>query len=350
MSEPLDLALHLAALGRHVFPLSPHSKRPLSNCPHCRPASGRPGHRIDTCPCLAAGAWCHGVRAATTDPQRITRWWTAAPRAAVALAAGPSGLILIDIDTHTDTPPQHPGTALLPGIDLRTEPAAAGWREQDYRDGRDTLTLLARLRGGPHPWPTDPAHRPVTADTPSGGRHLWYQAPAPDLHQAVPPKPLAWQVDVKAGWSYGLAPGTRTAAGHYTHRSGDLAKPGRLPDWLAREIIRACQPTPPPQRAPHYRPVIASGGGPANYLRTVLDNGAEHLARLEDGRKTVLSALAYKAGGYLAHSGLSETEVIDQLITAGTNSGLTHREAERTARRALDNGKTRPLTPTQQHR
>jgi hypothetical protein len=342
MPDSLGLALHLASLGRYVFPLSPDSKRPLSNCPQCRPAPGRPGHRIETCLCLAAGAWCHGVRAATTDPARIRRWWTAAPRAAVALAAGPSGLVLIDIDTHTDTPPDHPETALLPGIDLRTEPAAAGWEQATYRDGRDSLRLLARVRGGPRPWPGDPEHRPVAADTPSGGRHLWYQAPAPDLHQAVPPKPLAWQVDVKAGWSYGLAPGTRTAAGHYTHRGGDLAEPGRLPDWLAREVIRACRPAPPPPR----RPVIASGSGPANYLRAVLDRGADELARLTDGRKTALSALAYKAGGYLAQSGLTETEVIDQLITAGTNSGLSHREAERTARRALDNGKTRPLTPS----
>lgn len=348
MSDSLDLALHLAAIGRHVFPLSPDSKRPLGNCPHCRPAPDRPGHRIDACPCLAAGAWCHGVRAATTDPARIRRWWTAAPRAAVAIAAGPSGLVLIDIDTHTDAPPQHPEIELLPGVDLRTE-AAAEWRNAVYRDGRDSLRLLARLRGGPRPWPGDSAHWPITADTPSGGRHLWYQAPAPDLHQAVPPKPLAWQVDVKAGWSYGLAPGTRTAAGNYSHRGGDLAKPGRLPDWLAREVIRVCRPAPTPRPVPHSRPVIAPGTGPANYLRAVLDNGADHLARLNDGRKAALSALAYKAGGYLAHSGLTETEVIDQLITAGTNSGLTHREAERTARRALDNGKTRPLTPAGHH-
>ena len=346
MSDSLDLALRLAALGRHVFPLSPNSKRPLGNCPDCRETPGRPAHPIETCPCIPAGAWCHGVRAATTDPARIHHWWTAAPRAAVALAAGPSGLILIDIDTHTDTPPEHPETELLPGIDLRAEPAAAGWQHEPYRDGRDSLRLLARLRGGPQPWPGDPAHQPVIADTPSGGRHLWYQAPAPDLHQAVPPKPLAWQVDIKAGSSYGLAPGTRTAAGTYAHRSGSIATPGTLPAWLAREVTRVCGPRPQPAPTPaRHTPHGTPGNGPAGYLRTVLERGADDLARLKDGRKTALAALAYKAGGYLEYSGLSETEVLDTLTAAGTASGLTHREAERTARRSLENGKRRPLAP-----
>jgi len=344
MTTSLDLALRLAALGWHVFPLSPASKRPLANCPACREAPGRPAHRIDTCPCIPVGAWCHGVRAATADYTRIRRWWSAAPRAAVAVAAGPSGLVLIDIDTHGDTPPEHSETELLPGIDLHTEPAADGWRHGRYRDGRDTLGLLARLRGGPHPWPASTEYRPVAVDTPSGGRHLWYRAPEGQLHQAL--GALAWQVDVKAGWSYGLAPGTLAAAGTYRHVTGDLACPGRLPDWLAREVTRVASPRPAPAPAPaRTRPPGTAASGPANYLHTVLDNGADNLARLADGRKQSLAALAYKAGGYLEYSGLSEIEVIDRLITAGTNCGLTHREAERTARRSLDNGRNRPLRP-----
>jgi hypothetical protein len=346
MTTALELALNLAACGWHVFPLAPDSKRPLANCPGCRDRPGRPPHRIENCPCLAAGAWCHGVRAATTDPARIHQRWTAAPRAAVAAAAGPSGLVLIDIDTHADTPPQHPEVELLPGIDLRTEPAADGWQHVDYRDGRDVLRLLARLRGGPRPWPSGTPHQPIAVDTPSGGRHLWYRAPEVPLHQAVSPRGLAWQVDVKAGWSYGLAPSTRTAAGTYAHRSGSLATPGAVPAWLAREVIRVCGPKPqlvctPARHMPHG----LSGNGPAGYLRTVLDNGAADLVHLKDGRKAALAALAYKAGGYLDYSGLTETEVIDALTAAGAASGLNHRIAERTARRSLENGRKRPLTP-----
>lgn len=343
--EPsLDLAHRLAATGWHVFPLTPHDKRPLANCPRCKDTGAGPAHRIAHCPCLSAGRWCHGVRAATTDPDRVRQWWTRQPAAAVGVAAGPSHLVLIDIDHHGNDLPANLATGLLPGIDLSTEPHAPdGWNDPArYRNGRDTLRLLTRLRGGPRPWPTDPDHEPVTTDTPNGGRHLWYQAPDPDLHQAI--GGLAWEVDIKAGWSYGLAPGTTTRKGTYHHQGGDPAHPGAMPDWLAREIARVAgkqRPPTPPESPP--RPI--TGTGPRGYLDTVLRRGAEDLARLTDGRKQALAALAYKTGGYLAWAGLTEADVLDQLITAGTTSGLPHAIAERTARRSLANGRTRPLTP-----
>ena len=65
-SNPARLALDLAALGWHILPLSPVSKRPLGNCPACRPWHSIAAHPADACPCLTAGGWCHGVRAATT--------------------------------------------------------------------------------------------------------------------------------------------------------------------------------------------------------------------------------------------------------------------------------------------
>ena len=220
-SDPARLALDLAALGWHILPLSPASKRPLGNCGACRPRHGIPAHLADACPCLPAGGWCHGVRAATTDPATITAWWRRQPRAVPGVAAGPSGLVLVDIDAHGGPPPPNLATGLLPGIDLATEPIPReAWADPArFRDGRDTLALLARLRGGPRPWPTGPEHQPVTAATPSGGAHLWYQAPAPNLRQALSDPHgrygLAWQIDLKAGWSYGIAPGATTTAGTY---------------------------------------------------------------------------------------------------------------------------------------
>ncbi|MGH3631644.1 MAG: bifunctional DNA primase/polymerase [Sciscionella sp.] len=344
----LDLALNLAALGRHVFPLAGANKRPLPNCPACRSHDGRPAHPIDRCPCLPRGGWCHGVRAATTNPKRITAWWTDQSAALVGIATGPSGLVLIDIDTHDTPPPADPARELLPGIDLTREMnAPRGWDQIDrYCDGRDSLRLLAQLRGGTAPWPTDPAYQPATADTPSGGRHLWYRAPADNLHQAVHPHGLAWQVDIKAGWSYGLAPGTHTPRGDYRHASGDLEYPGAPPPWLAREITRRAAPTPPCP-APANTPPITRVGDTcsANYLRAVIANGAAKFATKTDGRKAALAALAYKTGGFLHWSGLSETEALDLLIAAGTRCGLNHRTAEDVARRSLNNGKARPITP-----
>jgi hypothetical protein len=345
LDGPARLALDLAAIGWHVFPLSPTSKRPLANCPTCRDRPTGLPHRIEDCPCIPAGRWCHGVRAATTNPERITTWWTAEPDAVAGVAAGPSGLVLVDIDAHGTDLPADLATGLLPGINLEAEPIPAeAWRDRSrFRDGRDCLTLLARIRGGEHPWPAGLDHRPVTVATPSGGRHLWYRAPATGLRQALAePNGLAWQVDIKAGWSYGLAPSAVTASGTYAVRSGDPGTPGRMPTWLAREVIRVAgprpaRPTPPPA------PARPTGQGHAKYLNTVIDRGAAELAQLKDGRKLALSALAYKAGGLLAWSGLPHDQVHDQLVTVGTTSGLNPALARRIVTRALANGTAAPL-------
>ena len=54
-SDPARLALELAALGWHILPLSPVSKRPLGNCGACRPRHGIAAHLAGACPCLAVG-------------------------------------------------------------------------------------------------------------------------------------------------------------------------------------------------------------------------------------------------------------------------------------------------------
>ena len=244
-SSPAQLALHLAELGWHILPLSPATKRPLGNCPACRDTGTR-RHPIGDCRCLPAGRWCHGVRAATTNPASITRWWQREPAAVPGAAAGPSGLVLIDIDAHREQLPPALATELLPGIDLAAEPIPRElWDEPArFHDGRDTLRLLATIRGGPRAWPADPGHRPVTVTTPTnGGRHLWYRAPAQGLRQALSDPHgrhgLAWQVDVKAGWSYGLAPGTATTAGTYTVTSGDLIRVNGSAVRQTRSVVAA---------------------------------------------------------------------------------------------------------------
>jgi hypothetical protein len=346
---PVRLALELAALGWHMLPLSPATKRPLANCPACRPQRGTPGHLPDACPCLTNGGWCHGVRAATTDLVRITAWWHREPTAVPGVAAGPSGLALVDIDAHRAPLPPRLATGLLPGIDLAAEPIPASeWNAPArFRDGRDTLTFLARLRGGARPWPPGPEHQPVTTATPSGGVHLWYQAPADGLRQALSDPQgrygLAWQVDIKAGWSYGIAPGVVTSTGTYRLRAGHPARPGRMPSWLAREVIRAT--TAPPPR-PAVPPLPGSGGsGPAAYLATVISCGAAQLAAMSDGRKRALSALAYHAGGLLAWSGQDREHIAGQLADAGSAAGLRPADSARIVHRAIANGEARPISP-----
>ncbi len=349
----LAVALELAALGWHILPLSAATKKPLANCPGCRAKPPGPPHTIERCPCLPAGRWCHGVRAATTDPDRLAAWWHSEPAAVPGAAAGPSGLVLIDIDAHHDELPPDLATGLLPGIDLAAEvmPRQHWADPAGYRDGRDTLRLLATVRGGSRPWPTGPSHRPVTVTTPSGGRHLWYRAPAHSLRQALSDPNgkhgLAWQVDLKAGWSYGLAPGVTTSVGTYRILFGDPAQPGQMPGWLAREITRVAG-QPGGGSAPMAAGLVPPGGpSPAGaaYLSTVIDRGAARLAAMSDGRKRTLAALAYQAGGLLAWSGLPQAEVAAGLTDAGIASGLQATTARRIVTRSLANGLARPIAP-----
>ncbi|WP_433474978.1 bifunctional DNA primase/polymerase [Spirillospora sp. CA-142024] len=345
-ASPVSLALDLAAAGWHVFPLTPRDKRPLANCLDCRDNPDCPADEYTRCRCIGGGQWCHGVRAATTDPGRITTWWRRVPAAIPAVAAGPSGLVLIDLDHHTDQPPADPAARLLPGLTLTENQIPGGFAA--VRDGADVLRLLARLRGGPNPWPADPAYQPVSVATPSGGRHLWYRAPAIPtdktnhrrLRQAL--GELGWQIDIKAAWSYGIAPGATTRAGTYTIRAGALATVGQMPGWLTREVLRVTAPRrePPP---PPSRPAGQDRGRAVAYLHAVIEDGAAELAPLTDGRKAALSALAYKTGGLLAWAGQSRTDVQDRLVQAGIASGLPERLARRIVHRALTNGLARPL-------
>jgi hypothetical protein len=178
---------------------------------------------------------------------------------------------------------------------------------------------------------------------------LWYRAPAEDLRQALSDpqhnKGFAWQVDIKAGWNHGVAPGARTRTGEYEIHSGDIDTPGRMPEWLTHEVIRVAGPRPPKPIELQQRRVAAPGPRPAAYLTKVINRGTSELVAMSDGRKRALSALAYKTGGFLAWSGLPHDQVADQLINAGIASGLPANIAHRIVGRAISRGIAEPLQP-----
>ena len=350
----LHLALSLAELGWHVLPLTWTKKRPLANCDRCEPRRGKPAHDPAGCPCSPAGRWCHGVRAATIDPDRLTTWWTTEPRAVPGVATGPSGLCLVDIDTDHEPLPETLATHLLPGIDLRAEdiPADSWSTRARFRDGRDSLSLLARLRARTNAWPSAEEHRPVSVATPSGGRHLWYRTPAPGLHQVIAntrktrPYGLAWQVDIKAGRSYGIAPGATVAAGPYKPLMGHPANVGVMPPWLATEVVRVASrppPEPTPIPAPERRRSVAANARALAYINAVLANRLPQIRQLREGRRTELAALAFRIGGHLAATGIEPGDIPQQLIDAGCAAGLTYRRAESAVNSSLANGRNRPM-------
>ena len=118
----------------------------------------------------------------------------------IGVACGPSQLVVIDLDTCG------------PGIP----------------DGRDALTHLCAQAG--QPWPA--TH---TVRTPSGGWHLYYQAPAtPEIRNSA--GLLGPMIDVRACGGYVLGAGS-TVNGHpYTALDDD--PPAPLPAWITRLLIR----------------------------------------------------------------------------------------------------------------
>lgn len=142
----LHIALELAARGWAVFPLAPGAKLPAIPAAHpagtaarrsCRGQCGRPGH---------------GVHDATIDPEILRHWWRHCPNANVGVACGPSGLVVLDLDTpkNGQQPPKHG-----PGITC----------------GADVLAALAEQAGQPLPAGT------YAVRTGRGGLHLYFRAP-----------------------------------------------------------------------------------------------------------------------------------------------------------------------------
>ncbi|MER5601776.1 bifunctional DNA primase/polymerase [Streptomyces sp. NPDC002265] len=344
--DMLSIARWCAAQGWPVLPLAPASKTPAPDCAACQHNAHTP---VD-CLWIVAGLRCHGSHAATTDRDRVEAWWSGNPHFGVAVACGPSGLVVLDVDARTTSLPGR--DRLLPGVEIHDQVDLDG-----LRHGFHTLALLAALRGKPDPADDEQTLR---VRTPSGGLHIWYRTD--DRRQfrsstgSGPTQALAWQVTVRAGGGYVVAPGTTTGAGTYTP-IGPVRVPRRLPEWLAVELTRTGHLDLPQQRrAPRLRvlpqrarqAVIAAGGDrsrAAQILESALREVLECTTVSED---TVfsdrLSRAAYTAGG-LAAGGYATISDLERVLKGAADYARPGQERGSTQiiRSGLDAGVRRPL-------
>ncbi len=332
-----------AGRGWPVHPLAPGRKTPAANCTACR----QPGHTHRNCDCRAAGRWCHGFHAATLDRVRIEQWWGRTPEPGVGVACGPAGLVVIDIDAHSQEPPTR--DQLLPGIPIPDQVDLTG-----LATGYHTLGVLAALRDARSPADDETTLR---VRTPSGGLHVWYRATDGRPWQCSTGsgggRALAWQVDVRAHGGYIIAPGTTTSAGTYTPL-GKIRDPAPLPAWLAQELERTGHlpapniPGPRPVPARARQAVIAAGGGrdrATRALATVLAEVAACGTVAEGaGFSEKLNRAAYTAGGLVGAGHLTEQAAEQALLEVAemTRPGQSHR-AETIIRSGMNAGRTRPL-------
>ena len=193
-----DSAAAAASQGMSVFPVRPGDKRP------------------------AVPDWEHK---ACADADRVARYWPAG--ANIGIACGPSRLVVVDLDCHTELPEE--------------------WRLPGLRDGRDVLAQLAEWAS--QPWPST-----YTVRTPSGGWHLYFAAPkASRIRNSA--SLIGPQIDVRAAGGYVVGEGSVIGGKRYEVVDGREA--AELPDWIRRLLV-----PPVPQAA---RPV--SGGSASARLQ-----------------------------------------------------------------------------------
>ncbi|WP_126639109.1 bifunctional DNA primase/polymerase [Embleya hyalina] len=331
------MARWCARNGWPVHPLAPNSKIPAANCDACRTGT----HSPRQCPCRAAGRWCHGFHAATTDPARIDAWWGSTPGLGVGVSCGPAGLVVIDVDAHQVPVPDR--DRLLPGIPIHESIDLTG-----LASGFDTLALLAAYRE--HPDPAQDAST-LRIRTPSGGLHIWYRTTRAEARYrsstgSSTKVALAWQVDVRAEGGYIVAPGTRTPAGEY-RAIGTTRLPAPLPTWLAAELDRTGHPVTPPPTKVARSPRAAAPKASRRALDALLAEVEACAATPEGaGFTEKLNRAAYTAGGLVAAGRAREDRIREVLLAAARSARprQEHRNATIVAS-ALSAGMLRPLHP-----
>jgi hypothetical protein len=164
---------------------------------------------------------CHGLYAATSDPNLVARWWARWPQANVG-ARVPRGLFVLDID-----------------------PRAGG------------LDALARLEAEHGALP---ATRVSLSGRGDGGQHRWFAHPGGALSVAPLRRRGYGGLDLKTHHGYVLLPPSRhPATGQPYTWAEPVLDPAAPPAWLARLLA---PPTAPASR-PLPRPWPARGGSVA---------------------------------------------------------------------------------------
>ncbi|MER5403626.1 bifunctional DNA primase/polymerase [Streptomyces sp. NPDC002769] len=279
----LNAALAAAERGWHVFPLRPGAKIPALHGERTCTGTGpcESGHR----------KW---EQQATTDPDRIRAAWSQAPFN-VGIATGPSGLLVIDLDTLKPQDPK--GTP----------------------DGATSFQALCERAG--HDVPTT-----YRARTARGGEHLYFtQPPAVRLHSTA--GRLAKKIDTRGWGGYIVAAGSTTPTGTYEPLCGPVVTP--LPSWL-QSVLR---PTLKPPQAPS----MAVAGRSRRYADVALAEECRNIATAQVGkREATLFRAARALGRFVAWGDLPRHVVEEALQTGGEAAGLSAAECRSTLRSALD--------------
>ncbi|MCP2242734.1 bifunctional DNA primase/polymerase [Lentzea aerocolonigenes] len=293
-TEPdrLTEILRAAARGWHIFPAVPDAKRPFVDQWEAR---------------------------ATTDPAVIRDFYTRYPRHNVAIATGPSNLVVVDCD-----------------VAKPDEVAPDGFNMLGVATGLDVLTLLAERAKATIP-PT------YAARTPSGGTHLYFLAPKGTALRNTAGT-LGWLVDTRAHGGYVIAPPSTTPAGRY--EITDDRPPVELPAWLVQApavkppmAVSAPNQSAPAQRSAYLDAIVRGecakvAAAQRSRHNKTLFQAALSLGQLVGGNEISHSDAAHMLEQSAAHMAAGDCDCTPRQITATVQSGL---KLGATNARRLDN-------------
>jgi len=289
-SRFLSAALDAVGRGWSVFPLVPAGKTPAIRDWEAR---------------------------ATTDIGQVYRWWAGDVARNVGVAAGRSGLVVIDLDQG--------------GGDVAPERFAGA------RNGWEALAMLADEAGVEVPADT------YTVTTP-GGCHLYFRAPAEvALRNTV--GTVGWRIDTRAHGGYVVGAGSMRDAGLYEiKRGGPIVE---LPDWL----LHALTPAPPEPRPP----MQLSTQRASAYVRAIVDGEVHNVGVARTGTRHHNLLKAARTLGRLVGGGeLAEDDARGALLGAAARhvgvDGCTVDEVTRTIDDGLGYGMRLPRRIARRHR
>jgi hypothetical protein len=277
----LTYALHLASLGMKVFPLKPQGKTPADR------------------------GWADQ---ATSDQFVIRSWFEDRPNINYGVACGPSGLLVVDLDTKN-------------GID-----GIANWRAISSQLELSTFEV----------------------DTPNRGKHLYFWG------QGLPNSAgtIGKGIDLRASGGYVVGPGSQIPEGTYS--SG---LPWHFPD--TQEIQTASEPLIELLRsrkgAESVEPngVLTAPGVPVSKPLTNLQ--AEVLGRVfnkmlsapEGRRNQTLNDCAFAIGALVREGAIIRAEAESGLLGLALSIGLSEVESKATIQSGLTSGvlKGDPVSP-----
>lgn len=260
-----QLALSYATAGWNIFPLIPDEKRP---------------------------ATAHGLKDASSDPEKIKSWWERWPDANIGIAMPPH-LVAVDIDV------------------------------KNHVNGHTTLAEIAAPHGG--------VPSTLTAETPSGGWHLYFQKPVDvSVKNRAGIRP---GIDVRAQGGYLVAPGSTISGMPY--KWINTTQIANCPQWLLEVLTEEKKALSRPPTTMQRNNVEGQDGlniaANDKYAQAVWGKAVSAILTAVDGtRNETLNASAYGLARLAGAGRLDWPHAMGVLEQAALTLGLPLNEVRKT--------------------